>query len=226
MLMAGIAKCPDVPGGTKCSDKPGWQKCGYIQARDCLDDMLVDIWMTTADAATLPGAFSLDDDCYYFDGDTGTPGTIYVPADVTAFDDCETCGNPCENDPDTSCEILRLTYTQTVTTYDNDDVVIGCVGVPTNVTTTPYDVLLYKDVIRPGVWTDIIDSKRNLFLDCPLGWCVEFQFFLAVAGCVTCRATGLNPTGAYAETTCCISVPGNSYLVRTFDISVVCDDVP
>lgn len=69
--------------------------CGtHRQARRCRDDFLEDIWMTLADAATLPGSFSLDFECYYFDFSdppSSTPGTVYTPADVTAYDDCDTC---------------------------------------------------------------------------------------------------------------------------------------
>ncbi len=70
----------------------------YQQARLCSDNSLTDVWMTTADAAMFPGAFTLMHGVlgYYFAGDTGTPGTIYTAADAQPFADCTaavTCGS-------------------------------------------------------------------------------------------------------------------------------------
>lgn len=74
--------------------------CGaYRQARYCDDDTLADAWFTSADAATLTGAFKLTatgDTCYRFAGDTGTPGTIYTPDDVSAtYENCASCACEC-----------------------------------------------------------------------------------------------------------------------------------
>ncbi len=73
--------------------------CGgvqYRQARQCPSvGALVDVWMTTTDAATFPNAFFIPSvGCYYFnftDATSPTPGTTYVVADAEARADCAGC---------------------------------------------------------------------------------------------------------------------------------------
>lgn len=72
---------------------------GYRQARRCSDDTLADVWMTTADAAMFPGAFTLLNGTfgYYFGSDTGTPGTIYTASEATAYANCAAIASGCPN---------------------------------------------------------------------------------------------------------------------------------
>lgn len=90
--------------GSRAIGEPGAKCCcnpKYRQARKCPspDGELVDVWMTEADAATLPDAFTLNTRCLYFDFEdatSDTPGTVYPASDATAIDGCEECPSPCD----------------------------------------------------------------------------------------------------------------------------------
>jgi hypothetical protein len=202
--------------------------CGATarQARRCSDDALADVWMTPDDAATLTGAFELNNHCFYFDFDDplGAPGTIYTPGDVTEFDDCDICNDPCRVDasPATPCDNYRLTYHRKVETFatDNSD----CSGSPASTVESDQDKTL--GLPPPGigggnVWVNPpafgwsrVDSLGEVALGfhCPEGWVVGFSDPDNLDNCYSTRATGLVPDDGdcpnFPDVTCCESIEG------------------
>jgi hypothetical protein len=71
--------------------------CGgsYLKARKCSDSTVVDLGMTSTNAATFTGAFKYSGTCYYFsflDAPVSTPpATLLTPIDVASYGSCSTC---------------------------------------------------------------------------------------------------------------------------------------
>lgn len=84
-----------MPGQACCSGGTRWR-----QARSCKTDEFANVWMTTVDAATLPGAFRLTGIfgpglCLYFNFSDTTydtfGGIIYSATTATNLEDCDVC---------------------------------------------------------------------------------------------------------------------------------------
>lgn len=238
--MGGIAKCSG-GGGVRCSGG-GWARCAcFKQARLCADNTLADVWMKCDDAATFPNAFSITATgvCYYFAGDSGTPGTLFAAADATAFVDCATCNNPCPCDDASLCTNYLLTfkylYKRWNTACDDGAPLTVCPvgGVPGDgaaelIAGTACNRAAADGSISIGCGGQaIIGVKLNV--NCPSKtWTLDFNLF-GVAHVTTTSVIRRLPAGAYPDIDVCrdLTAFGAGYQRFTItNINLVCDDAP
>lgn len=245
--MPGVAKCPTGFGAAKCPTGFGWATCpSYRQARICpsVGD-LQDVWMTVADAATRPNAFSIGTTCYYFnfsDPTSTTPGTVYTAADATAFDSCAACaGAPCTC-PEDVCTNYIVSGTMTRSQWSG----VGCTGTQSLLCSGTWNIPCSIAGLGPCAWVftgggggnpcgilqvfgDIGGIVLSLDGSTPCNWTIIVQDTPSLNTWTSKSDVGATPDlGVFPDITgCAYDSIGNIYWQFAYTgITVTCDDAP